>query len=94
MAAIDKLYGTREQRAELKRFVRRLRLAGHLKRSIYRCFYSVGLSADRHALTHLEGWMDRLLWKQPNLPVWVREAIEFQYNGTPVKTNDGARAVE
>ena len=79
MAAIDKIYGTRAQRRELKRYIRRLRLPGYVKRGIYRRFYPVG----HPALTNLAVSQDRLLWKQPTLPPWVRERIEDQYNGAP-----------
>ena len=41
MAAIDKIYGSRE----LKRFIRYLRLPGHNKRGMYRYFYPVGYDA-------------------------------------------------
>lgn len=79
MAAIDKIYGTIEQRRELKRFIRRLRIPGHVRRAMFRRFYPVGYSA----LTNFPGWADRLLWKQKGLPKWVRDALEWQYNGTP-----------
>lgn len=81
MAGIDKIYGSRQQRRELKRYIRRLRLPGHVKRALYRRFYPVGFSA----LTNFCGWMDRLLWKQKDLPDWVRERLAFQYNGSPVR---------
>jgi hypothetical protein len=89
MAAIEKIYATREQRRELKRFVRRLRLPGYVKRAIFRRFYSAKWVAGYKgagAITILECWMDRLLWRQPALPGWAREAISFQHNGSP---NDG-----
>jgi hypothetical protein len=79
MAGIDKIYGSREQRRELKRFIRRLRLPGNVKRRIYRCFYPPGFSA----LANFQCWIDRLLWKQPELPAWVRERLANQYNGAP-----------
>lgn len=81
MAGIDKIYGTRAERRELKRFIRRLRLPGYVKRAMFRRFYPVGMSP----ITNLECWMDRLLWKQSALPWWVRERIEFQYNGPPLR---------
>ena len=80
MAGIEKIYGTPEQRRELKRFIRRLRLEGHVKRAMFRCFYPVGFSA----LTNFDCWMDRLLWKQPYLPAWVKARIQWQYNGSSV----------
>lgn len=79
MAGIDKLYGTREQRRELKRFIRRLRLPGNVKRRLFRSFYPVGYTA----LTNFPQWADRILYKQPNLPIWARDAIRWQYNGPP-----------
>ena len=79
MAGIDKIYGTPQQRRELKRFIRRLRLPGHIKRAFYRRFYPVGYGA----LTSFAGWMDRLLWRQGALPAWVRERLREQYNGAP-----------
>ena len=75
MAGIDKIYGSREQRRELKRFIRRLRLPGHVKRAMYRCFYPAGYPA----LTNFPVWTDRLLWRQPALPAWVRERLAEQY---------------
>jgi len=81
MAGIDKIYGTREQRKELKRFIRCLRLPGNIKRAMYRSFYPAGYPA----LTIFPCWADRLLWKQSALPKWAREAIAFQYKGSPIK---------
>jgi hypothetical protein len=80
MAGIDKIYGTPQQRRELKRYIRRLRLPGYVKRGMFKRFYPVGFSP----LTTFTCKMDRLLWKQPDLPWWVREALEFQYAGSPV----------
>lgn len=79
MAAIDKIYGSAAQRRELKRFIRALRLPGHVKRSFYRRFYPVGYSC----LTCFYGWQDRLLYRHKALPGWVRSALEDQYNGPP-----------
>ena len=75
MAGIDKIYGSRERRRELKRFIRRLRLPGYVKRGMYRFFCPVGSPA----LTNFPVWADRLLWKQPTLPGWVRERLTEQY---------------
>ena len=36
MAGIDRIYGTLEQRRELKRFIRRLRIPGYRKRACRR----------------------------------------------------------
>ena len=81
MAGIDKIYGTREQRRELKRFIRRLRIPGYRKRALYRNFYPVGNGA---MLTSFTCEQDRFLWKQPGLPAWARERLAEQYNGSPV----------
>ena len=80
MAAIDKIYGTREQRRELKRFIRHLRMPGYRKRALYRRFYPVG----HPALTNFTAAQDRFLWRQAGLPAWARKQIEEQYNGAPV----------
>lgn len=79
MAAIDKIYGTREQRRELKRFIRRLRLPGYRKRALYRYFYPP--SDEYGALTNFPTWADGLLWRQARLPEWVRERLNDQYVG-------------
>ena len=76
MAAIDKIYGTLEQRRELKRFIRRLRIPGYRKRALYRNFYSIGNGA---MLTSFTCEQDRFLWRQPGLPKWVRERLVEQY---------------
>ena len=81
MAGIDRIYGTLEQRRELKRFIRRLRIPGYRKRALYRRFYSIGNGAT---LTSFTCEQDRFLWRQPGLPKWVRERLAFQYNGSPV----------
>ena len=81
MAGIDKIYGTREQRRELKRFIRRLRIPGYRKRALYRNFYSIGNGV---MLTSFTCEHDRFLWKQARLPTWVRGRIAQQYNGSPV----------
>ena len=81
MAGIDKIYGTLEQRRELKRFIRRLRIPGYRKRALYRNFYPVGNGA---MLTSFTCEQDRFLWKQARLPAWVRERLAEQYNGSPV----------
>ena len=77
MAAIDKIYGTREQRRELKRFIRRSRLPGYRKRALYRYFYP---PSDAYgALTNFPTRADRWLWRQPRLPEWARERLREQY---------------
>ena len=81
MAGIDRIYGTLEQRRELKRFIRRLRIPGYRKRALYRSFYPIGNGA---MLTSFTREQDRFLWQQPGLPKWVRERLAFQYNGSPV----------
>ena len=81
MAGIDKIYGTREQRRELKRFVRRLRLPGYRKRALYRNFYSIGNGA---MLTSFTCEQDRFLWRQEGLPAWVRDRLREQYSGSPM----------
>ena len=75
MAYIDKIYGTREQRRELKRFIRRSRLPGHVRRAFYRNFYAVGSPVVCNLPTRL----DRVLWRLPGLPAWVRERLVEQY---------------
>ena len=77
MAGIDRIYGTCEQRRELKRFIRHLRLPGHVKRGMYRYFCPVGDGA----LANFPAWADRLLWRQPTLPAWVRERLTEQHGG-------------
>ena len=85
MAAIDKIYGTRAQRRELKRLIRRSGLPGYRKRALYRSFYSIGNGA---MLTSFTCEQDRFLWRQPGLPAWARERLAEQYNGSPV-TQEG-----
>lgn len=80
MAAIDKIYGSREERRELKRFIRRLRLPGYVKRSLFARFYPL---PGGGAITCFHIWQDQLLYKQPDLPGWARARIEDQYNGSP-----------
>lgn len=81
MAAIDKIYGTRAQRRELKRFIRRLRLPGYRKRLLYRYFHAP--SDIYGALTNFPSWADRLLWRQPGLPEWVRKRMREQCSSLP-----------
>ena len=81
MAGIDRIYGTLEQRRELKRFIRRLRIPGYHKRALYRNFYPIGNGA---MLTSFTCAQDRFLWRQPGLPAWARERLEDQYRGSPV----------
>ena len=79
MAAIDKIYGTREQRRELKRFIRRSGLPGYRKRALYRYFYP---PSDAYGpLTNFPAWADRWLWRQVGLPEWVRQRLREQYAG-------------
>ena len=76
MAGIDKIYGTLEQRRELKRFIRRLRIPGYRKRALYRYFYP---PSDAYGpLTSFPAWADRLLWRQAELPDWVRARLAEQ----------------
>ena len=81
MASIDRIYGTLEQRRELKRFIRRLRIPGYQKRALYRNFYPIG---NGKMLTSFTQEQDRFLWRRPGLPVWVRERIAAQYRGSPI----------
>ena len=76
MAGIDKIYGTRAQRRELKRFIRRSRLPGYRKRALYRYFYPPSDACG--ALTNFPTWADRWLWRQPRLPEWARERLREQ----------------
>ena len=77
MAGIDKIYGTLEQRRELKRFIRRLRIPGYRKRALYRYFYP---PSDAYGpLTNFPTSVDRWLWWQPGLPAWARERLQEQY---------------
>ena len=79
MAAIDKIYGTLEQRRELKRFIRRLRIPGYRKRALYRYFYP---PSDAYGpLTNFPTWADRWLSRQAGLPEWVRERLREQRAG-------------
>ncbi len=80
VAAIDKIYGTREERRELKRFIRRSGLPGYRKRALYRYFYP---PSDAYGpLTNFPTSVDRWLWRQAGLPLWVRERLKAQYDYT------------
>ena len=77
MAAIDKIYGTREQRRELKRFLMR-----HRKRTWLRYLYSVESqrwTSGTAAISNFPREVDRWLWKHCPL-AWVRESLAVQYN--------------
>ena len=76
MAAIDKIYGTREQRRELKRFLMR-----HRKRTWLKYLYPVksqrwtdGVAAISNFPTEIDHW----LWRRCQL-AWVRERLAYQY---------------
>ena len=79
MAGIDKIYGTRAQRRELKRLIRRSGLPGYRKRALYRYFYP---PSDAHGpLTNFPVWADRWLWRQRGLPEWARQRLLEQCAG-------------
>ena len=79
MAAIDKIYGSNEQWEELF-----LWLARH--RPQYIKFMALPFATDdkRRQITNLPLYADKWLWD--NCPLkWVKEALKFQYNGSPHK---------
>lgn len=76
MATIDKLYGTREQRRELKRFLMR-----HRKRAWLRYVYPVRSQQwanGEAAIACFPSFVDRWLWKNCTLQ-FVRDRLEEQY---------------
>ena len=76
MAAIDKLYGSREQRRELKRFLMR-----HRKRAWLKYLYPARTlrPVDGVALIAcFPSFVDRWLWKNCTLQ-FVRDRLEEQY---------------
>ena len=77
MAAIDKIYGTREQRAQLYAWC----VAN--RPDILRYIYSWDWDDDGvHPITNFPVWAD--WWLYFHCPIgWVVAAIDDQYDGTP-----------
>lgn len=76
MASIDKIYGTRKQRRELKRFLMR-----HRKRAWLKYMYparSQQWTSGEAAIAMFPPVIDRWLWRHCTLP-FVRERLEEQY---------------
>lgn len=73
MAAIEKIYGSRAQRRELKAFLMR-----HGKRTWFRYFYPVNYESDNAPLTFFPREVDRWLKTHCLLP-WVQQRLREQY---------------
>lgn len=76
MAAIDKIYGTREQRRELKRFLMR-----HRKRAWLRYLYPVKSQRWTNGVAAISAFpieIDRWLWRHCGLE-WVQARLADQY---------------
>ena len=73
MAYIDKIYGNRAQRRELKAF-----LVRNKKRKWFKYFYPVCKTHDVSALTNFPTHVDKWLWRHCDI-TWVRQALMKQY---------------
>lgn len=71
MAGIEKIYGTRAQRQELKRYLHKLRSERRLPCKPWRYFYPV-YEDGVMPVANFPARLDRWLWRQPDLPQWVR----------------------
>lgn len=82
MAAIDKIYGTREQRRELKRF-----LMCHRKRAWLKYLYPVKSQRWTDGVAAISNFpieVDRWLWRHCGLG-WVKARLSDQYLTWPVE---------
>ena len=78
MAAIDKIYGTKEQREELGKYLKE-NLPTSLK-YLYR-WYPEWNDGNNHSISNFPEWMDK--WLLINCPLtWVTDYIKDQYGLT------------
>ncbi len=76
MAAIDKIYGDMEQRAELEAWLEK-NLPGAIRH-----LYPKWDGGGQGTISNFPTWVDKVLFEKCPIE-WVREAIEEQYDGAP-----------